>query len=285
VRGHFLPLLLALGVSPALIACGRSVRAHPTPVALNTDRATIEALAPDTLPACFQQSEPATAPAGDRQESMAALRPGATPPPGREAQLRALVTTAPFPLYALAAPSAEYSPLVLQDETASAGAGRALVSFTLRYRAPARAGGTIAIVTSRHASGTPQQTDLDDSLDAVQLVAAFHGKNPADALADPPSALEALGCPQHNTVTVNVPGSAGSADLLSWPGAPNVLRLRFTAGETEVTLFTAGLTQDAAVALAGRLQPLQRDTALAQQLLRVFVSPPPTPTPRRALAP
>jgi hypothetical protein len=285
VRAHLLPLLLALGIAPMLIACSKNVRAHPTPSALNTDRATTEALAPDTLPACFQQSEPATAPTGDRQESMAALRPGATPPPGRETQLRTLVAMAPFSLYALAAPPAEYAPLALQDETANAGTGRALVSFTLRYRAPARAGGAIAIVTSRHAGGASRQTDLDDSLDAVQLAAALHGKNSADALADPPSALGALGCPQHNTVTVNVPGSAGSADLLSWPGVANVLRLRFTAGETEVTLFTAGLTQDAAIALAGRLQPLQRDAALVQQLRPVFVSPPPTPTPRRALAP
>jgi hypothetical protein len=262
------PIALAL----ACLACSSS-RAQNRPrgqVTVNA-QGTPVALAPDTLPACFAQDDPATLPAGDRQDAFSPLRRGATPAPGKAPHLSAMVADAPYALYALGAPAQQYPPVALRRNTATDGASRTLVDFTLQYRAPTAAGGAIVVLDSAPTAGTqPRVSDLDDSVDAVRLAARFAGRSTPDPLADPAAAFAALGCPQHGSRSVTVAGTQATVDVLRWSGQSTVLRLRLVLATTEVSLETAGLSENDALALAATLQKLTANAPLTLALARTF---------------
>jgi hypothetical protein len=230
----------------------------------------------DEIPPCFLAGEPQSAPAGERMQTFSPppLRPRpapATPQPTPE--VAAIAGRAAFPLYALNAPAAEFVPVQLRESTVPAQAGSAVSLFAVQYRQPPRMGDGFAIVQSAPGQGTaPPRDDLDDALDALRLHARLGGAPPApgDPLADPAAALAALGCPAHATLTVPIDGQQRRADLVSWPGAPEVLLLRVEAGATEIVIETSHLSRDALLALPPRLAALQRTPALVATLQAEF---------------
>ena len=266
--------LIVPGLAAAALVClgCSSSRAQNRPYGSVTVNAqgTPVALAPDTLPACFAQDEPAALPPGDRQDAFSPLKRGATPAPGKAPRVETMVADAPYALYALNMPQ-QYPPVALRRDTAADGATRTLVDFTVQYRAPARSGGAIVVLDSAPAAGAqPRVSDLDDSVDALRLAARFAGKSTPDPLADPAAAFAALGCPQHSSHAVTVAGTQTTADLLRWPGQPAVLRLRLVLATTEVSLETSGLSESDALALAAALQRLTANAPLTLALARTF---------------
>jgi hypothetical protein len=145
--------------------------------------------------------------------------------------------------------------------------------FAVQYRQSPRLGGGFAIVQSAPGQGaTPPRDDLDDALDAVRLHARLGGATPVpgDPLADPATALTVLGCPVHAAVSVSIAGQQRGADLVSWPGAPEVLLLRVEVGATEVVIEASHLSRDALLALPARLAALQAAPALVSTLQTEF---------------
>lgn len=260
-----------------LAACGSHAARSPAPAARHNapiiDQGTPIALAPDSLPSCFAQDEPPAPPAGEKVESFPPARPGATPAPAASTlDLSALAQRAPFGLYALNEPARVFSPVALRRATVPDGGARTVVQFMLQYRQPPKAGGGIVSLISQPAAGAaPQRTDLDDSLDAVRLGARLKPNGgTGDPLADPTAALAALGCPTDAQVQVSIEGKPTQADLLSWAGAADVLRLRLVVGKTEVSVETAGLARAAAVALVPSLTPLAGAPQLRAVLQKTF---------------
>jgi len=227
------------------------------------------------IPPCFLAGEPQSAPAGERTQlfSPPPQRPHATPAtPQPTPEVARIVGSAGFPLYALSAPVAEFTPIQLRESTVPAQPGSSVSLFAMQYRRPASAGGGLVIVQSGPGQGAaPPRDDLDDALDAVRLHSRLGGTPAAgDPLADPAAALAALGCPTHAALSVQIEGQPHRADLVSWPGAPEVLLLRVEAGATEVVLEAGRLSRDAVLALPPRLAALQRTPALAGTLQGVF---------------
>jgi len=232
-------------------------------------------IATDDIPASFLAGEPQSAPAGERIQlfSPPPARPRATPAtPQPTPDIARIAADAGFPLYALSAPRAEFAPVQLRESTAPEPAGRGVSLLAVQYRQPAAAGGGLVIVQSSPGAGAvPARDDLDDALDAVRLHSRLAGTPAAgDPLADPAAALATLGCPVHTALSVQIEGQARRADLVSWPGAPEVLLLRVEAGATEVVIEAGRLSRAALLALPPRLAALQRTPALAGSLQSVF---------------
>lgn len=271
----------AAGPSPApAVATG----ADPSVIA----RAPAPPLGADEIPACFVGGEPAAAAADERTDVFTVPpRPGRGTPralPTRTPQVAAIAAAAAFPLYALAAPPAEFTPALLRESSVPAGGGRAVSLFVLQYRVPPQRGGGLLIILSAPPRGSaPPRDDLDDSLDAVRIAARLPGTPAAgDPLTDPGRALRSLGCPTHQRLDVTLDGQQRPADLVSWPGAPRILLLRIESDRGEVTLESGLLSRDALLQLPPRLTALQQSTAATALLQALFSGrAPATPTPRR----
>ncbi len=281
-----LPAAALLAASLALVAataCGAASSKQPA-ASVTPPPAQAGGVAPrsggtpipaDEIPPCFLTGEPQSAPAGERTQTFSPppLRPRpapATPQPTPE--VAAIAGHAAFPIYALNAPATEFVPVQLREVTVPAQSGSAVSLFAVQYRQPPRLGDGFALVQSAPGQGTtPPRDDLDDALDAVRLHARLGGATPApgDPLADPAAALAALGCPVHAALTLPIDGQQRRADLVSWPGAPEML-LRIEAGATEVVIEASHLSRDALLALPPRLAALQRTPALVAKLQAAF---------------
>lgn len=230
----------------------------------------------DEIPPCFLAGEPQSAPAGERTQlfSPPPSRPRpapATPQPAPN--VAAIANRAAFLLYAVTPPAAGFVAVQMRMSTVPAPAGMDVSLFAVQYRQPPRSGGGFALVQSTPGQGaTPPRDDLDDALDAVRLHARLSGATPVpgDPLADPAVALAALGCPAHAALTLPIDGQPRRADLVSWPGAPEVLLLRIEAGATEVVIESSQLSRDALLALPPRLAALQRTPSLVAGLQAQF---------------
>ena len=233
-------------------------------------------IAAGEIPACFLAGEPQSAPVGERTQLFAPppARPRPAPAtPQPTPMVAAIAGRAAFPIYALNAQAAEFAPVQLRESTVPATSGSAVSLFAVQYRQPPRLGGGFVLVQSSPGQGTPPpRDDLDDALDALRLHARLGGATPApgDPLADPAAALAALGCPAHATLTLPIDGQLRQADLVSWPGAPEVLLLRVEAGATEVVFESSHLSRDALLALPSRLAALQRTPVLVASLQAAF---------------
>lgn len=237
-------------------------------------RAAPPQLSSDEIPACFVQAEPQAAPAGERTELFRPVgptpRPSSSPAVPRTPEVSRLATTAPFPLYALAAPGPQYVPVLLRYNTVPAGNDQRATLFAVQYRAPAQRGAVVVLSTPSTVASPPRD-DLDDALDAVRLQGRLSGTpQAADPLADPAIALQALGCPSHEIVRVPLDGVQHPADLITWPGAPGVYFLRIETGRVEVTLETGQLQREGVLALPGALTTLQQSPQTVVALQGVF---------------
>ena len=272
---------------------------------LSTDpsiaRAGAPSIAASEIPSCFVESEPPP-PTGTEHTDVfqppsrqgAAPSPSATPAPRPTPQIGALAAQTPFPLFAINAPQSEFAPALLRVTTTGSGNARQVSLFSLQYRIPAqRGGGVVVLLSSPSQAATPPRSDLDDALDIVRLEARLTATTQAgNPLEDPGKALQSIGCPTHEAVSLTIDGSRRVADLINWPGAPRTRLLRFETGSTEVTLETGLLGRDALLVLAQRLVSLQRSPQTVAVLQSVFggnfpatVPARSTPTPRPALAP
>ncbi len=283
-RSRCLGVLLAASLALALVACGGGSSKRPTTTA-TAQAPQVGSAAPRSggtpiptgeIPPCFLAGEPQSAPAGERTQTFSPPPPRPRPAPATPQptpEVAAIAGRAAFPIYALNAPAAEFVPVQLRESTVPAQSGNALSLFAVQYRQPPRSGDGFALVQSAPGQGaTPPRDDLDDALDAVRLHARLGGATPApgDPLADPTAALAALGCPVHAALTVPIDGQQRRADLVSWPGAPEVLLLRIEAGATEVVIEASHLSHDALLALPPRLAALQRTPALVATLQAAF---------------
>lgn len=258
-------------------------------------------VAPDEIPACFVEGEPAAATGTERTEVYQPVpRPvtgstAAAPTPRPTPQVAVIAAQAPAPLYAINAPVTEFAPALLRVTSVTSGNARQISLFALQYRVPAqRGGGAVVVLSAPSHAAMPPRDDLDDALDALRLEARLPGTpRPGDPLADPGGALKALGCPSHEVVNVQVDGASHAADFVSWPGAPRTQLLRLETGSTEVTIEAGLLSRESLLALTQRLAALQRSPQLVAVLQTVFGTGLPssggvlktTPTPHRAATP
>lgn len=277
--------LLAVSLMLTAAACGSGSSKKPAATATAPSAQVGGGVAPraggtpipaDEIPSCFLAGEPQSAPAGERTQLFSPPPPRPRPAPATPQptpDVAAIAGRAGYPLYALNAPAAEFVPVQLRESTVPAPPGNAISLFAVQYRQPPAQGHGFAIVQSAPGQGAaPPRDDLDDALDAVRLHARLGGATsvPGDPLADPAAALMALGCPAHAALSVQIDGQQRRADLVSWPGAPEVLLLRIEAGATEVVVEASHLSRDALLALPPRLAALERSPALVATLQAEF---------------